>query len=237
MTCEWDVGFFAAEQRPAGLSGLASESRNASRRRTGRRNEKSVASGYGKFRARSRWRRHRSADVRRDARHRGPVPTRPHSRRHRPRGRCSPCSASPRGVPSCRQRRRARHRAAPAARYATDLLPRRRVSRAAPLSRRNGHQSAAFSLITNRSCKPLSGRYYREHSDGVDRRFSRGRIRASHPGRFRLLHPTVSPWVPDHKELPLELVQALSWTAGGHVRLPKSVHDFGERHKTRGHER
>src|SRR5262249_41941754 len=92
-----------------------------------------------------------------------------------------------------------------------------------PLSHRIGHQSPAFSLITNRSCKPLSGRYYQDHSDGVDRRFSRGRIRASHPGRFRLLHPTVSPWVPDHKELPLQLIQALSWTAGGHVRLPKAA--------------
>jgi hypothetical protein len=56
-------------------------------------------------------------------------------------------------------------------------------------SPRNRHQPGAFSLIMNRSCKPLSGRYYREHSDGVDRRFSRGRQGPRTPGDFDCFIP------------------------------------------------
>jgi hypothetical protein len=51
------------------------------------------------------------------------------------------------------------------------------------------HGPSAFSLITNRSCKPLRGRYYREHSDGVDRRFSRGRQGPRTPGDFDCFIP------------------------------------------------
>jgi hypothetical protein len=78
----------------------------------------------------------------------------------------------------------------------------RRESREAPEARRGTRRGtsdrgsgsyltgpAAFSLITNRSCKPLSGRYYREHSDGVDRRFSRGRQGPRTPGDFDCFIP------------------------------------------------
>ena len=157
-------------------------SRNASRRRTSRRNEKSLASGYGKFPC--------LLNVSVPPRH-SPL------RCRRVDARCATrASAAPRATALCRPMPCRHH------------LLCRSPSRSETLMHRNRQRSAAFSLITNRSCKPQSGRYYREHSDGVNRRFSRGRIRASHPGRFRLLHPTVSPWVPDHKELPLELIQA-----------------------------
>ena len=77
----------------------------------------------------------------------------------------------------------------------------------------------AFGLITSRSCKTVSGRYYREHSDGVDRR-----LRGLHglvPGRLDCLIPRCpSPrGSPDRKELPLELLQAFTEQPSGHVRL------------------
>ena len=85
-----------------------------------------------------------------------------------------------------------------------------------------------FGLITNRSCKPLSGRYYREHSDGVDRRFSRGRQGPRTPGDFDCFIPRCPRGFKTTKILPLELIQAQSWIAGGHVRLPKSVSEVGK---------
>jgi len=75
-------------------------------------------------------------------------------------------------------------RVSPALPHALAPPPSRRACPVAPCTTRqppNPHRvnfrpsTLVFGLITNRSCKPLSGRYYREHSDGVDRRFSRGR--------------------------------------------------------------
>lgn len=140
MTCEWDVGFFVAEQRPAGLP--SSRARAGTRRDAAptvatRCHSRAVMASSGlahvgiamptRSDARLQSRRaclggtrrasaprsaacmsirganHHCVDVRRAPRRR--------ARRLDvhirgvicPQGRCSPCSASPRGVPSCRQ--------------------------------------------------------------------------------------------------------------------------------------
>ena len=121
-----------------------------------RRNEKSLASSYGKF----------------------PCSLRADAMSTRARASAPPCYSPP-----------SRRSVDGSPRSAAPQSPSSQALSLETHSPRNSRQPAAFSLITNRSCKPLSGRYYREHSDGVDRRFSRGRQGPRTPGDFDCFIP------------------------------------------------